>query len=191
MGIRGFPGESDALKKNAYIAVVKAKQRLEKSIKTLFLIGCLVTGQTMLAQGQTQSVNVTVGAIYKISTSASPPPLVISGGTAGSDLLAAVTNSSTTYSITQNFGNTVKITAELDAPIPAGYTLTMALASAKGLSAGSVDISNAVAGSAASVVTQINIGADADEPITYTFSALASAGELSSITRTVTLTLTN
>ncbi len=155
------------------------------------MISLFALAQTMDAQNATQSVNVAVGAIYKISTSASPPPLIINAGVAGSDMLGSVTNSSTTYSITQNFGNTAKITAEVDLALPSGYTLTISLASAKGISAGPTDISNAIAGSAASVVTQINIGADANEPITYTFSALASAGELSSTTRMVTLTLTN
>ncbi len=163
---------------------------MKKLFEVVLLFGVPLAAQTVVAQN-TQSVNVTVGAIYKIATSASPPPLVISAGTAGSDVLASVTDNSTTYSITQNFGNTVKITAELDVVLAAGYTLSIALASAKGISAGSIDISNATAGSAASVVTQISIGADANEPITYTFSALASAGQLSSLVRTVTLTLTN
>jgi hypothetical protein len=85
----------------------------------------------------------------------------------------------------------VKITANLDAALQAGYTLTVNLASTKGTSAGTVDLSNATSGSAASVVTGVNRGADAGQAITYTFSALASAGMLTSTTRTVTLTLTN
>ncbi len=164
---------------------------VNKSFLSLFLVGFGVVAPIASAQNVAQSVNVTVDAIYKIATSGNPTPLTINAGTVGSDVLVSATNSLTTYSITQNFGNTVKITAELDAVLPAGYTLSIELASAKGLSAGPMDISSAISGSAVSVVTQIGIGADANEPITYTFSALASAGELTTTTRIVTLTLTN
>lgn len=102
-----------------------------------------------------------------------------------------MSDNSTTYSITQNFGSTVKVTANLDAALPAGYTLKLALASTKGTSAGNVDISNATPGSAVNVVTAIQKGADAAQTISYSFSALASAGTLTATSTTVTLTLTN
>lgn len=146
------------------------------------------------ARGQstaTQTLTFAVNAVYKITTSGNPAPLTITTGTAGSDNLTAVTDNSTTYSITQNFGNTVKITANLDAALQAGYTLQLALGSTKGTSTGSVDISNATSGSAVNVVTSIQRGADAVQPISYTFSALASAGTMTSNSKTVTLTLTN
>lgn len=139
----------------------------------------------------TQSVNLTVSTVYKISTSGNPAALTVTSGTAGSNALTSVSDNSTTYSITQNYGNAVKITANLDAALSSGYTLNVNLASSKGTSAGTVNISNATSGSAVNVVTAINRGADAGQTITYTFSALASAGMLSSTTRTVTLTLTN
>ncbi len=139
----------------------------------------------------TQTLTLAVNAVYKIATSGNPSPLTITSGTAGSDNLTAVTDNSTTYSITQNFGNSVKITASLNSVLPAGYALKLALGSTKGTSAGRVDISNATSGSAVNVVTGIQIGADAAQPISYTFSALASAGMLSSTSKTVTLTLTN
>jgi hypothetical protein len=102
-----------------------------------------------------------------------------------------VTDASTKYSITQNFGATVKVTANLDAALAAGYTLQVALASTKGTSAGTVDISATTPASAANVVTNIAMGADANQTITYTFGADASAGTLASTNKTVTLTLTN
>ena len=152
----------------------------------------LVLAELVRAQATaTQTLTLAVNAIYKIATSGNPSPLTITTGTAGSDNLTAVTDNSTTYSITQNFGNTVKITANLKSVLPAGYTLMLALGSAKGTSAGSVDISNATSGSAVNVVTGIQIGADAAQPISYSFSALASAGTLTSTSKTVTLTLTN
>jgi hypothetical protein len=156
------------------------------------VVGAFLAGHSAFGQSTvTQSVNLTVSTVYKIATSGNPGPLTVSTGTAGTDALTSVSDNSTTYSITQNFGNTVKITANLDAALQTGYTLQINLASLKGTSSGTVDISTATSGSALSVVTGISRGADAGRPITYTFSALASAGMLSSTTKTVTLTLTN
>lgn len=162
------------------------------SIVFALVVGVAVAFQAAMSQSTaTQNVNLTVSTVYKISTSGNPGALTISTGTAGADALTSVSDASTTYSITQNFGNTVKITANLDAALSAGYTLQINLASTKGASAGSVDISNATSGSALNVVTGINKGADAGQTVTYTFSALASAGMLTATTKTVTLTLTN
>ena len=165
-----------------------------KKITMAMAFGLLFMTISEFARSQataTQTVTLAVNAIYKIATSGNPSPLTISTGIAGSDNLTAVTDNSTTYSITQNFGNTVKITANLDAVLPAGYSLKLGLTSTKGTSAGSIEISNATSGSAVNVVTTIQKGADAAQAITYTFSALASAGPLSSTAKTVTLTLTN
>jgi hypothetical protein len=148
--------------------------------------------QASLAQASaTQNLTLAVNTIYKIATSGNPGALTISTGTAGTDALTAVSDASTSYSITQNYGSTVKITANLDAALSAGYMLQINLASSKGTSAGTVDISNATSASAVSVVTGIGMGADAGKAITYTFSANASAGTLSSTAKVVTLTLTN
>jgi hypothetical protein len=165
---------------------------MKKSIVITLAVGCAFAAQAVFAQSTaTQSVNLTVSTVYKISTSGNPAALTVTTGTAGTDALSSVSDNSTTYSITQNFGNTVKITANLDAVLLAGYTLNINLASTKGTSAGTINISNATSASALSVVTGINRGADAGQAIGYTFSALASAGLLTSTTRTVTLTLTN
>jgi hypothetical protein len=149
----------------------------------------IMTESAMAQASATQSVTLAVNAIYKISTSGNPGPLTITTGAAGTDALTSVSDNSTTYSITQNFGNTVKITAHMDAALSSGYMLEMGLASTKGTSLGNVDISNATSGSAVNLVTGINRGADAGQTISYTFSAQASAGTLSSTAKTVTLTL--
>ncbi len=165
-----------------------------KKAMMVLMIGTLsmVAVESVRAQATaTQTLTLAVNAVYQIATSGNPSPLTITTGTAGSDNLTAVTDNSTTYSITQNYGNTVKITANLNSVLAAGYNLNLALGSTKGTSAGSVDISNATSGSAVNVVTGIQRGADAGQSITYTFSALASAGTLSSTAKTVTLTLTN
>ena len=156
------------------------------------MVFSLVLVESVSAQDNaTQNLTLAVNAVYKIATSGNPGALSITTGTAGTDALTSVSDNSTTYSITQNFANTVKITANLDAALASGYSLSINLASTKGTSAGAVDISNATSGSALNVVTAIHEGADAGQAIGYTFSALASAGTLSSTSKTVTLTLTN
>jgi hypothetical protein len=148
-------------------------------------------GEVFAQASVSQNVTLAVNPIYKISVSGDPAPLIITDGTAGNDVLTPVSDNSTDYSITQNVANTLKITAEIDAALAAGYTLEVNLASSKGTSQGDVDISSATAGSAVDVVTAIALGADQNQTIEYTFSALASAGQLPSTVKVVTLTLTN
>ncbi len=156
-----------------------------------FAISLVLIESASAQANATQNLTLAVNTVYKIATSGNPGALTISTGTAGTDALTSVSDNSTTYSITQNFANTVKITANLDAALSSGYTLSINLASSKGTSAGVVDISNATSGSALNVVTAINRGADGGQAIGYTFAALASAGTLSSTAKIVTLTLTN
>jgi hypothetical protein len=161
------------------------------ALSTIAMLSAAFSSASFAQATATQNVTLAVNTVYKIATSGNPGPLTITTGTAGVDALDAVTDNSTTYSITQNFGNTVKITAHMDAALPAGYQLSLGLASTKGTSAGTVDISNATSGSAVDVVTGIQRGADAGQTITYTFSASATAGPLASTSKIVTLTLTN
>jgi hypothetical protein len=148
--------------------------------------------ENAMAQGTAnQTVSLAVNAVYKIATSGNPGAMTITTGTAGTDALTSVSDNSTQYSITQNVAGTVKITANLDAVLSAGYKLEMNLASTKGASQGTVDVSNTTPGSALNVVTGIAMGADATQVITYTFGANASAGQLASTNKVVTLTLTN
>lgn len=178
---------------NTLLNLISKGVVMKKSLVILAVaaLSILVAGNAFAQATATQSVNLAVNAVYKIATSGNPGALTISTGTAGTDALTSVSDNSTTYSITQNFANTVKITAHMDAALSSGYGLSLNLASVKGTSAGTVDISNATSGSAVDVVTAINKGADAGQAITYTFSANASAGTLSSTAKTITLTLTN
>lgn len=148
--------------------------------------------QNAMAQASAnQTVSLAVNAVYKISTTGNPGSLVVNTGAAGTDALTTVSDNSTKYSITQNVAGTVKVTANLDAALSAGYTLQINLASSKGTSAGTVDISATTPASAVNVVSNIAMGADANQVITYTFGANASAGTLASTNKVVTLTLTN
>ena len=166
---------------------------MKKSIAILAVaILSLVFVQSSFAQATAnQTVSLAVSAVYKIAVSGSPGALTINTGTAGTNALTSVSDASTTYSITQNVAGTVKITANLDAVMAAGYTLQMGLASTKGTSAGLVDISSTSPGSAVNLVSNIALGADAGQAITYSFGANASAGTLASTNKVVTLTLTN
>jgi hypothetical protein len=166
---------------------------MKKSIVVIALVVLsFAVAQNAMAQATaTQNVTLAVNAVYKIVTSGNPSALTISTGVAGNNTLTSVSDASTNYSITQNFASTVKITANLDAALAAGYTLQLNLASTKGTSAGTVNISATSPGSALNVVSNIALGADANQAITYTFGAIASAGTLSSTAKVVTLTLTN
>lgn len=162
------------------------------SIVTGVALLSLVLVQSSSAQATAnQTVSLAVSAVYKIAVSGNPGSMTISTGTAGTNALTSVSDASTQYSITQNVAGTVKITANLDASMAAGYTLQMGLASTKGTSAGLVDISSTSPGSAVNVVSNIALGADANQTITYTFGANADAGTLASTNKVVTLTLTN
>jgi hypothetical protein len=161
-------------------------------VLTAVLMLVFVAAESTFAQASAvQNVTLAVNPIYRISVSGDPGPLTITSGSAGNDDLTPVTDNSTTYSITQNVGNTLKITGEIDVALATGYTLEINLASNKGSSAGNVDISTAVSGSAVDLVTAIGRGADQNQTILYTFSADASAGDLPATTKIVTLTLTN
>ena len=77
----------------------------------------------------TQTVAYTVTSVSQITVSGSPS-LTINAGTAGSGLNSASDNSGS-YSVTTNEMNQ-KITAELDADMPAGLVLSANLAAPSG-----------------------------------------------------------
>jgi hypothetical protein len=168
---------------------------MKKSLSLVMVLAlCAIwTGTAFSQVTATQTVNLAVNSVQKLAVSGGSVTLTITNGNAGDNALTPATDASTSYSVTHNSGTPLRITANLDAALTAGYTLQIALApgSGMGTGAGTVDISNATAGSAVNVVTAIPRGADAARTITYTFGANASAGILLATTRTVTLTLTN
>ena len=166
------------------------EMKMKKSIVViaLMVLGFAATQNAMAQASASQNFNLAVDAVYKITTSGNPAAMTITTGVAGTDALTTVSDASTTYNMTQNSTLPGKITASIGSALPAGYSLAITLASVKGTSAGSVDISN---GTAKDVVTAMAKGADAGQTITYVFGANASAGVLTSTAKTVTLTLTN
>jgi len=162
---------------------------MKRMFIALTIIGlCILVAESSFAQA-TQQVNLTVSAVSKIAVGSPSLAMTINNGTPGSDALTPASVNST-YSITHNSATSLRITAAIDQPLPAGLTLSIGLTpgSGHGTAVGTVDISNAT--TAVEVVNSIPRGADANAGITYTFGALASSG-VQTVVRNVTLTLTN
>ena len=118
------------------------------------------------------------------SVSGSPATMRISTATAGL-ALNAVTDASTKYTILEFSGGHHEITAQINTAMPAGVTLTVALAAPSGAtSTGPVALGVA----AQPVVTNIST-AFASNTITYTLSATPAAGVVPVQSRTVTFTV--
>lgn len=126
-------------------------------------------------------------ATGSISISGNPPPFVISTAVAGSQP-TSVANASTSYSITPpQVISTRKITGQLNTLMPNQTSLAINLAAPSGaVSQGSITLSAI----AQDLVKSITLSSYSNAVITYSFSALASAGVISSTSRTVTLTIT-
>lgn len=129
------------------------------------------------------------GAVARAQTlavSGSPGLLRVTTAIAGSEPIA-VSNSSTTYTVvTPNPNRLYNITAQLNAPMPLGLTLTGSLQAPPGAtSLGPV----ALDATARNVVTGIPRRTTATAGITYQLSATVAAGVVPLSTRTVTLTI--
>lgn len=160
-------------------------------VLSLVILGFAVAQNAMAQESANQNLNLAVNAVCKIVVGGNPGNVTISPGTAGTDALTTVSDPLTSSSITQNCASTAKVAANLDAAMSAAYTLQLNLASAKGTSAGTVDISGTTPASASDVVTNLGLGADANQAITCTFGANASTSLLASTAKGVTLNLAN
>ncbi len=135
------------------------------------------------ANSATQTVTFEVQAINELSNSGNPGALVVSTATAGSEPDVA-TDSSTTYAITTN-GTSKKITASIDADMPAGVTLKVTLGAPAGANATQVTLGT-VAVDAVTAITEV---AESGKTISYELSALVTAGVVASDSTTVTYTV--
>lgn len=135
------------------------------------------------AQTATASATYEVQAINEVGVSGNPAALTIS--TAAE--LAGVTDNSTTWSVTTNQTG-AKVTGGIDTAMDTDVTLEVNLAAPAGAtSAGDVALGTV----AADLVTGISELEAADLAVTYTLSALATAGVVASTTKTVTYTITD
>ena len=135
------------------------------------------------AQTATQTVTFQVDAINQIAFSGSPS-LVINTATAGSAPTAAT--ASANWAVTTNQTG-AKVTASIGSAMPAGVTLSVNLGAPAGASsAGAQELST----TAVDLVTGLTKVAQGTLGVTYSLTATAAAGVVSSTSRTVTYTIT-
>lgn len=150
----------------------------------LAAIALVAAASTLEAQTATQNVTIQVNAISRISVTGGAQSLTITTATAGSQPTDAT--ASVNWAITTNQTNQ-KVTASLDAAMPANVSLSASMAAPAGAtSAGAVSLGT----TAADLVTGISTLAQAGLGLTYTLSATAAAGVVASTSRTVTYTIT-
>jgi hypothetical protein len=142
-----------------------------------------LTAMPAAAQTATQTVTFQVDAINQIAFSGSPS-LVINTATAGTDPSNAT--AAGTWAVTTNQTG-AKITASIGSNMPSGLTLSVNVsAPSVGTSTGSQSLST----TAVDVVTGITKHAQNGMSVSYSLSATAAAGVVSSTSRTVTYTIT-
>lgn len=154
-------------------------------MKRIFTATWILASAATIASAQTatQTVTFQVDAINQIAFSGSPS-LVISTATAGSDPTSA--SATGTWAVTTNQTG-AKITASIGSNMPSGLTLTVNVAAPSvGLSTGAQTLST----TAVDVVTGITKHAQSGMSLSYSLSATAAAGVVSSTSRTVTYTIT-
>jgi hypothetical protein len=161
---------------------------MKKALTLLFatgLLGLLASAALALpGDTATQSVTFQIDSICRISTSGNPAALIISAAVPGSDP-TTVSNALTTYAVTTNVLDAT-ITAAIDADMPPGVNLSVALAAPTGAtSAGDVSLDQVDR----PVVTGLTGLAVSGKTITYKLSATAAAGVIASDSRTVTFTI--
>jgi hypothetical protein len=129
---------------------------------------------------------VSLAQFTALTVTGSPAPFVIATATAGSQP-ASITNSVTSYFVkAKNAAGPQKISAHLNAPMPAGTTITLRMAPSSGAtSLGPVVLDM----TSRDIVVNIAKENGSTLPITYVFSATVAAGVIPLQTRTVTLTL--
>jgi hypothetical protein len=140
-------------------------------------------GSTAAAQTATQTLTFQVDAINQIAFTGSPS-LVINTALAGTNPNSVTT--AVSWAVTTNQSN-AKITASLNASLPADVVLSVELAAPTGATstgAQSLGITSV------DLVTGITRVAEGALGVTYTLSATAAAGVVASTTRTVTYTIT-
>lgn len=144
-----------------------------KRSSVFFAMAVLVlTARTAFAQTLTTAGAPTLMRVSSAVAGSQPAPIVRAGGT---------------YTITTpNPNRTYAITAQLNANMPTGSTMAIALAAPTGatsLGAVNLDVT------ARNVVTGIRRNTNSTQSITYTFTATAAAGVIPLSSRTVTLTV--
>ena len=153
-----------------------------RSAAALALMTLAVAGT---AGAQTQTINFSVAAINQIALSGNTVTLNVTTAVAGGNPTQA-TDATSTWAVTTNQSG-AKVSASLNADMPSGLTLQVALGAPSGaattgaqtLSSASVDLVTGVSQVAASGLS-----------MNYTLDAALTAGVVAPGTRTVTYTIT-
>ena len=152
--------------------------------RLLFTITLLLGASSAAsAQAATQTVTFQVDAINQISFAGSPS-LVINTATAGSNPTSV--NAAATWAVTTNQSG-AKITASIGSNMPAGLTLSANLTAPAGATSAGAQSLSTIAVDLVTSITKVAQGAMA---VSYSLTATAAAGVVSSTTRTVTYTIT-
>lgn len=148
---------------------------MKRRIVTLCTFALLLSGWAKAARAQ----------VTALSVSGSPAPFTVTTAVAGAEP-APITNSVTTYYVrARHPGGARKISAQLDAPMPLGTTLTIQLVASPGAtSLGAVSLD----ATARDLVINIDREPGTTYGITYVFTATIAAGVVPTQTRTVTFT---
>ena len=171
--------------KNAPLRTSSGERKMRHDRRIVALAGALMLGVAGGAESQTatQTVFFRVIPISRIAVSGTAGPLVVGVAAPGSQPTTA-SMGGTSYGITTNETNQ-KITAAIDAPMPVGMTLAVALCAPAGASsAGSTTLGTA----STDLVTGISTVSANALPIVYTLSATATA-PVAAASRTVTFTI--
>lgn len=145
----------------------------------------MIVSMAGTAAAQTQVVNFQVQGINQVAFTSTPVTLTITTAVAGSDP-TPVSDASSVWAVSTNQTN-AKISASISTAMPAGVTLSVALASPVGATnAGTVALT-AVSQDLVTNITKLKASA---QSVTYTLGATVAAGVIASSTRTVTYTLT-
>jgi hypothetical protein len=129
-----------------------------------------------------------VAAQLTIKVSGSPGMMTVTTVPAAGAQPTTVVNAATTYRVRALSSPPQKITAQLDAPMPAGVTLSATFNPVGGgTSSGAVNLD----ATARNVVTNIGFTNNTNATVTYRLTATAAAGVIPVQSRIVTLTLSN
>ena len=148
-------------------------------------LALMIVSMAGTAAAQTQVVNFQVQGINQVAFTSTPVTLTITTAVAGSDP-TPVSDASSVWAVSTNQTN-AKVSASISSVMPAGVTLSVALASPVGATnAGTVALT-AVSQDLVTNITKLKASA---QSVTYTLGATVAAGVIASSSRTVTYTLT-
>ena len=149
-------------------------------------LGLGLSTSVFASNSATQTATYEVSAINEITVTGSPSLNIVDAETLGSGL-TAVSDTSTSWAITNNAGDDAKkLTVALDSDMPTDTTLSITMVGPSGSTAATSQLLSTIAVDA---VTAIDSVSETGLAITYDMTALVTADVVASATKTVTFTL--